>query len=67
MLQTLIVIVFLVLISVLLLGIRIFFTKDGQFPNTHIGGNVHLKKKGIKCATSQDKEIHLKSASKEYC
>lgn len=41
---------------VLLLGIRVFFTKKGKFPNTHVGGNPHFRKKGISCAKSQDLE-----------
>jgi hypothetical protein len=43
-------------IGVLLMGMRIFFTKDKSFPNIHIGGNVGLKNKGIGCATSQDRD-----------
>ena len=41
-------------IVVLLMGIRVFFTKNGTFPNTHIGGNKALREKGITCAKSQD-------------
>lgn len=43
-------------ICVLLLGIRIFFVKNGKFPNSHIEGNIALKNKGIKCASSQNKK-----------
>lgn len=39
----------------LLLGIRIFFVKNGEFPNGHIGGNKALKDKGVHCATTQDR------------
>ncbi|HRZ97232.1 MAG TPA: hypothetical protein P5084_06720 [Paludibacter sp.] len=42
--------------GVLLLGIRIFFVKGGQFPNIHIGGSKELKNKGIACATTQDRD-----------
>lgn len=45
----------LILGAVLLLGVRVFFVKDGKFPNTHVGGNKALKEKGIGCATSQDR------------
>jgi hypothetical protein len=44
----------LILFSVLLLGIRVFFTKNGRFPNTHIGDNKELRKRGIHCARTQD-------------
>jgi hypothetical protein len=46
----------IVFISILLLGIRVFFSKKGSFPNTHIGKNKHMKEKGIHCAQSQDLE-----------
>lgn len=46
----------IVLLAVLLLGIRVFFTKRGKFPNIHIGQNKSMRKKGIGCVTSQDKE-----------
>lgn len=39
----------------LLLGVRVFFTKNGKFPNSHVGGNKHLAKKGIFCAQTQDR------------
>lgn len=47
-------------IAVMLLGIKIFFTKQGKFPNTHIGGSKALKNKGISCATTQDREARKK-------
>jgi len=39
-----------------MLGIRVFFTKEGKFPNTHIGGNPEMRKRGIGCNNSQDRE-----------
>ena len=39
-----------------LLCIKIIVRKNGRFPNTHIGGNPALRKKGIKCAQTQDFE-----------
>ena len=45
-----------VFISVMLLGFRIFFLKDGKFPNIHIGGNQAMQKRKIGCATTQDRE-----------
>lgn len=55
MLYTLLFTLVIVLLSVLLLGIRIFFFKGKGFPNTHIGGNKALQKKGIVCAQTMDK------------
>ena len=48
--------VFLIAICVLLLGFRVFFTKNGKFPNTHVEGNKALKEKGITCMKRQDRE-----------
>jgi hypothetical protein len=44
----------LILLSVLLLGIKVFFTKNGRFPNTHIGSSKEFREKGIHCAKTQD-------------
>lgn len=46
----------LLIAGILLMGMRIFFTRKGSFPNIHIGGNTALKSKGISCATSQDRQ-----------
>lgn len=46
----------LILISVLLLGINVFFSKKRKFPNTHVSGNKALRDKGIHCAATQDRE-----------
>jgi len=50
------VVVLLLIIIILMLGMRVFFTKDGKFPNTHIGGNEEMRKRGIGCNPSQDRE-----------
>lgn len=51
-----------ILLAVALLGIgmlgmaiQIMLKKGGKFPSTHVGGNAHLKKEGVHCATTQDK------------
>lgn len=36
------------------LGIKIFFSKKKEFPNTHIGGNPSMQKMGISCATTEE-------------
>lgn len=36
-------------------AITILIKKNGKFPELHIGKNEDLKKRGIGCATSQDK------------
>lgn len=40
-------------ISVLLLGVKVFFVKDGKFPNTHIHGNKAMQDRGISCVRDE--------------
>lgn len=61
MLYTLIFSLLLVFTAIIILGFRIFFFKNKEFPSLHIGQNKHLKEKGISCATSQDKEAQKKT------
>ncbi|MGN0187749.1 MAG: hypothetical protein ACI392_08430 [Paludibacteraceae bacterium] len=51
----------LVGVAVLLLGVKVFFVKGGRFPNIHIGGNKAMRRRGISCATSQDREAQQKT------
>lgn len=60
MLNTLLLVLVIVGISVLLLGVRVFFVKGGRFPNTHVSGNKALRQKGIGCVPSQDREAQRK-------
>ncbi len=46
----------IVAIAVVGLAISIIVKKNGKFPELHIGRNKNLKKRGISCVTSQDKE-----------
>ncbi|MEA4916572.1 hypothetical protein SDC9_148383 [bioreactor metagenome] len=43
-------------IAILLMGMRVFFTKKGEFPSLHIGDSKPLQDRGIHCATSQHAE-----------
>jgi hypothetical protein len=54
------------LVSIALLGLatQILLKKGGKFPNTHVGGNRHLKRQGIHCYQTQDK-IEQRNARKE--
>lgn len=36
------------------LGIRILLKPGGKFPDTHVGHNSEMRKRGIKCAQSTD-------------
>lgn len=45
----------LVAVAVFLMALSILFKKNGKFPNSHIGGNKEMAKRGIYCATTTDK------------
>ena len=54
MLDTILITVLIVAICIALLSIGIFL--KGKFPNTHVSGNKALRKKGVGCVQSQDRE-----------
>ena len=56
MLKTLSFALIIVAISFVLLSITIILKNNGRFPNTHVSGNKGLRKRGIKCAQSQDRD-----------
>jgi hypothetical protein len=47
--------VFLLAVSGIFFGIRILVKKNGKFPQTHVGRNKEMRKRGISCA--QDTNI----------
>ena len=49
----------IVAICVLFLSIGIIF--KGRFPNTHVSGNKEMRKRGIGCVQSQDREARKKN------
>ena len=60
MLYSVLLILLIVAISVLLLGVKVFFVKGGRFPNSHVSGNKAMRKRGIGCVQSQDREAQRK-------
>lgn len=56
MFKTLLFTLLIIAISIALLSITVIIKKNGRFPNTHIGGNKNMRKRGIKCAQSQDRD-----------
>lgn len=56
MIKTLLLGIAILFIAIMLMGIKVFFTKKGEFPNTHIGGSKAMRDRGISCASSQDRE-----------
>lgn len=61
MLKTILVAVAFLGIAILLLGVNIFFKKDGKFPNGHVSGNKEMRKRGVTCAQSQDRAERRKA------
>ncbi|WP_373763626.1 hypothetical protein [Porphyromonas loveana] len=49
----------LVGLAVLLMGVRVFFKRDGRFPSSHVGSNQAMRDRGIGCHTSQHREAQL--------
>lgn len=59
MIKTMLLAAALMLIAVLLAGIKVFFTRNGRFRSTHVGGNAALRKQGVGCVQAQDKEARI--------
>jgi hypothetical protein len=45
-------------ISIIGLGVSIFFRKDGKFPETGVGHNPEMKKLGITCAKADEIKMY---------
>ncbi|MDO5017354.1 MAG: hypothetical protein Q4E10_03195 [Porphyromonas sp.] len=56
MLRLLLITLAVVAICVLLMGIRVFFTKRWGFPNSHVEGQPKLEEQGITCHRHQHKD-----------
>lgn len=56
MVKTFLFTLLIIAISIVLLAITILIKKNGRFPNIHVGGNKHMRKRGIKCVQSQDRD-----------
>ena len=41
-------------------GFDVEFTKEGKFPPTHVDTNPEMRKRGIKCVRTQDREARKK-------
>ena len=61
MFTTLLLATLIIAISFVLLAITIIIKKNGRFPNIHVSSNKGLRKRGIKCAQSQDRDARRKN------
>ena len=51
-------------LAMILLCVRILLKKDGKFSSQHISENKRMRKDGIHCATSQDREARKNKTTK---
>ncbi len=63
MLQLFISVLFLVALSGIIMAFNLIFRKK-DFPDTHVGHNPNMKKKGIVCVKTFDKQEQLKANGK---
>lgn len=61
MLKIILATMLIVAICIALLCIKILIKKNGRFPNIHISGSKDMRKRGIGCVHSQDREQQKKS------
>jgi hypothetical protein len=54
-------------LSLLGLGIRMLVVRNGKFPVTSVGGNAHLKAKGITCPRHDELRAHKKNKEGGTC
>ncbi len=59
--QTVILAIILTALAVVLLGIKVLFVKGGRFPSGHAHDIPELRRRGIKCAHSDDTGRHDKA------
>lgn len=57
--KTLLLAIIIVAISALLLGVKVFFVKNGKFPSGHIGSNAEMRRRGIGCAAHSENKNKL--------
>ncbi len=52
-------------ISFVALGIRIFFVKDGKFPETEVGKNKRMRELGIYCTKCEEHRVYREAQRKK--
>jgi hypothetical protein len=51
----------------LAMGVRILFKKNGRFVQTSIGKNKEMAKRGVYCASSEERKLRNKIDGKFTC
>ena len=54
-------------LSTIGLAIKMLIIDNGKFPVTSVGGNIHLKKKGISCPKHEELRYYRNLKSGTHC
>lgn len=65
MLKTCLLAIAILVPAILLMGMKVFFTRNGKFSLGHIGDSKEMRKRGIKCVQAQDWEERNKKTLKD--
>lgn len=65
--KTLIISIILIAIAFIGFAVTILFKKGGHFPNTHVGENPEMKKRGLNCASNENLGCNYNSEKSECC
>jgi hypothetical protein len=57
--NTILTVILILLAAVALLSVGIWAKKGGKFPNTHVGQNPAMRKRGIGCVEEHDAQARL--------
>ena len=60
MIETLLLTVLLIAISVALLSVKVLLRKNGRFSSMHIHDSEAMRERGIHCVVDEDREMRVK-------
>ncbi len=63
MIETLILSVLIIAISMALFCVKLIFKKNGRFSSQHVHDNPRLRKQGIHCVMDQDREARERNGA----
>ncbi|MDD2196832.1 MAG: hypothetical protein PHE03_06120 [Bacteroidales bacterium] len=65
--KLLLIVLLILAVVFLMFGVKIFFHKSHKFPETSAGQNPEMKKRGITCATHNEKMLWSKNEGNAGC
>ena len=60
MIETLLLTVLIIAISVALLSVKVLLCKNGRFSSVHIHDSEAMRERGIRCVVDEDREMRVK-------